>query len=363
MSVAIYYIGFVFLSVASFLSISREGKRYGHILLMFAAVLMILISGLRDNSPDQNSYRNIFYKVAPLDEVLVGNHNYHEVYGEWGYLFLNSLIKLFSNSDVVLFLTLALLTIGMVTYVCRRISPYPLISLLCYYSWFYYSNLGALRHALASSFILMGVFLLAKNRKLLATPFYLSAVFVHQVSISAAMLWFSGFLARWRLFITFLVLFAIVISLMGGMGEKLLSVILPFMSENVKDKLLFYSQSDMWGTETGMFRGVIIKQLAISSVCLFYMKTLKNKFDCFSVVFGSYIIGLLILLLFQDFKIVADRFSNVFSISEIILIPMLLSLIPGKEKIIALGLLMIVLFYQVYRLVGEQFYPYKFIFL
>ncbi len=362
MSSAIYYIVFVFLCLLSLISISRGGKKYNQVSLISSTVLLVLFSGLRDGSPDQASYRNIFNDVAPLDEVLVGNHNYNEVYGEWGYLFLNSFIKFFSNSDVVLFLVLALLTIGIMSYVCRRISPYPLISILCYYSWFYYSNLGALRHALASSIILLAIFLLARNKKLLAGLFYLSSIFVHQVSISAAMLWFSRFISRWRLFIVILVLIAIVISLMGGLGQKLLFIIIAFTSENVESKLLFYVQSDKWGAEAGIFRGVVIKQLAIISVCLIYLKTLNNKFYYFPVVFGFYIVGFLMLLLFQDFKVVADRVSNIFAIGEIILIPMMFSLIAGEGKIIAFFMLTLMLFYQVYRLAGDQFYPYQFIF-
>ena len=362
MSSEIYYIVFVVLSVVALFSISREGRKYSNILLIFVSVFMILLAGLRDDSPDQQAYRNIFNKVVPIDEVLIGNHNYHDVYGDWGYLFLNSLIKYFSDRDIVLFLVLASLIVGMVVYTCRRISPYPLVSLLCYYSWFYYSNLGALRHALATSLILMMVLMLAQNRKILAMPLYSAAVFTHKASIAAVMLWMSHFVTKWRQLLILTILVAVVISINGGIGTKVLEAIIPFVSDGMKDKFSFYAQSETWGANAGILRGVVVKQLLIILMCFIYINPLKDKFPAFPVLFGSYVISILIVLLLQDLKIFADRFSNVFAISEIILIPMLLSLFSGKEKIIAFCFLSIMLLYQVYLLMGNEFYPYKFVF-
>jgi hypothetical protein len=363
MSLSIYYIGFVLFSIFAVLSITREGKKYNHFSLIFVSSIMILFAGLRDGSPDQKDYRNIFYNVASLDEVIIGNDNYHEIHGEWGYLFLNSLIKFFFNNDVILFLLLALLTIGIVAYSCRRLSPYPLVSMLCYYSWFYYSNLGGLRQALATSLFLLMILMFSKNQKILATSVYLVSGFVHKVGLSAILIGLAHIVVKWRILLVLTLLTSIVISVTGVINKSNLDLILPFISDELGKRLLFYADSELWGKAEGVLRGSVLKQSGIILISYIYRDTLKNKFPVFPTLFYTYVIGFMIIILFQDFKIIADRLSNVFTIAEIILIPMLLSLISGKEKIIAFCMLIQVLLFQVYKLMGDQLYPYKFVLL
>jgi hypothetical protein len=361
MSLSIYYIWFFILSFFSFVSLTKQGKKYNFIILLTASIFMILFAGLRAGSGDQEAYRAIFFNVAPLDEVLVGSHNYESIYGEWGFLFANSLIKFFFNSDVVMFIIMAFVSIGFVAYSCRRISPYPLVSLLCYYSWFFASNLGPIRHAIASSLILLMIVFLANNKKLFAVTAYFSAVFVHKISALAVFIWISNDVSKMRGLLSLVLVFSIIVSLMGGIAEEIISSIFPFVGDDIKSKLLLYSQMGMGNTRQGLLNGIVIKQLLITSVCLYYMNALRNKFPSFSFVFWAYMISTLTLILFNDFKIISDRVSNIFAISEIIIIPMLISLFSGKDKIIVFLMLSFILFYQMHLLIGNQLYPYKFI--
>ena len=361
MSLAIYYVGFVLLSIAALVSISQEGKRYCAVLLVFVSIALILFAGLRGGSPDQQTYAIYFNAVAPLEDVLIGKHNYDEVYGEWGFLFLSSIIKFFSSNEIIMFIIVAFISVSGVAYSCKCISPYPLISILCYYSWFYYSNMGALRHALSSSLILLLIVAIAKYKNRLAIPILFSAVSIHSVSISAISLWFTRMLLRWRIPLVLLIIIVCFICYRGGIGIELSTKLLPYSNDYLHKKYDFYLQSDLWGVKEAFARGVVIKQLLITSVFICYFEKFKKRFPEFPVVFGAYLISTIILLLFIDFKILSNRVSNLLAISEIILIPMLFSLIPKREKIAVFFILVPILFFQFNKLVGVQFYPYKFV--
>lgn len=363
LEISIYYIIFFLLSVIALLSLTIQVKKYNSLLLVVVSVFLALFAGLRESSPDQGGYQYFFHTVASLADVITGNHNYDENYVEWGYKFLLSVIKFFTDNDIIMFVVIACLSVGGIAYSCRRISPYPLVSVLCYYSWMYYSNLGAIRHALAASLILLMIVALAMNKKIFSVPIYLSAVFVHQVSASAAMLWFVKIITKWRFVIIFLLLGAIVIALKGGIALTSVSLFFQFFDANLQHKLLFYIQDPRFGAEDTFARGVVLKQLLICLFCLFYIRTLNKKFSAFPIVFGAYICSLLILLLFLDIRIINNRISNTFAISEIILIPMILSLFSGRKKVFAFSVLAFFLLFQVYLLVGNQFYPYQFVLL
>ncbi len=360
LEISIYYIIFILLSVIALLSLTIQGKKYNFVLLVTVSVLLALFASLRDGSPDQASYRFFFNEVASLGEVLTGKHNYDENYIEWGFKFLLSVIKFFTENDIVMFVVLASLAVGGVAYSCRRISPYPLVSILCYFSWFYYSNLGAMRHALASSIILLMIVALAKNKKILSMPIFLSAVSIHRVAASAVALWFINIIIRWRFLVALLLLIAICISYQEGIGHYVVSIIFPFVGDSLQVRLQHYSLDDRWGDSDAFVRGIMLKHLLISLLCLFYFRTLKNKFSAFPMAFGAYAVSFFMLLLFRDFNFLNSRISNTFTISEIILIPMILSLFAGREKIFAFFVLVFFLLWQVNLLVlGYQFYPYK----
>ena len=84
-----------------------------------------------------------------------------------------------------------------------------------------------------------------------------------------------------------------------------------------------------------------------------------RKFPAFPILLCAYAFSTFILFAFVDFRIVSNRMSNLLAIAEIVLIPMLFSLLPRRYKLSAFTLLLIGLAYQVHRGVGDQFYPYK----
>ena len=361
MSLAIYFIIFLFLSFITLISISQEGRKYELILLIAVSFLLICFAGLREGSPDQGSYSMFFHKVADLEGVLTGNNNYQKVYGEWGFLFSLSFVKYFTEDPMYFFLAIAFFSVGIVAYACRRVSPYPLFSILCYYSWFYYSNLGAIRHAVSSALVLLLITFVAQNRKSLSFPVYLSSVSYHSASISGALVWFTKLVNRRSALLFFLFVILGLSIFVDEIAKKLVQYMIPFLGDYFGGKLTFYLNSDLWNVEESIARGVVIKGAALVLVCFYFKDTLVKKFSAFPVVYGTYVFGIFTLLLFIDMKIISNRISNLLSIGEIVLIPMLFSLVPAREKTLVFLLVLSLLFFQFNMLVGHEYYPYRFL--
>ena len=361
MPFTIYHFGFLLISFLGLFTIFKEGKKYNYVLLVLVTGVMILFAGLRENSPDQISYSNIFQKSASITEIIFGNFNYENLYGEWGFLFLCSLIKTFTSNDIIFFVIFASLVVFFIAKSCRILSPYPLISILCYYSWFYSSNFGSLRHALSSALILFFISALAYGQKKIAAASLISTMFIHTASIPSFILYFYKILIRWRVLMVSFFIFSFFIALSGGVAKDTINLLIPYVNDYYRGKFEYYLQSNMWGIQEGLGRGVVIKQTLIIVFGFIYLDILKNKFHSFSILYVAYILSTLILLLFVDLKIVSNRLSNLLSVSEIILIPMLLSLVPDKQKVLIYIPLFLALLYQMNLQIGIQYYPYEFV--
>ena len=57
---SIYFIVFVILATLSAITIDQRGKKYTDLSLLFSFVILVLLAGLREGSPDQLSYAYIF---------------------------------------------------------------------------------------------------------------------------------------------------------------------------------------------------------------------------------------------------------------------------------------------------------------
>ena len=344
------------------ISITSEGKRYSLPLLVTVAIFLALFAGLNTDYPDLWAYRVFFEEVSPIGDVLTGQHNFREIYGvEWGFLVINSLIKFFFDTDIAMFVVIALITVLSVAYVCRNLSPYPVFSMLCYYSWTFYSTLGGLRHALASAAVMLMVLFICQRKQLFAVPTYFASASFHRSGAAAAAAWFMVPIARHRMLFLSLITLVIGISIAGGIGHMLADTILPFTGGRLHTKLSRYSEAQRFSRGLSLLSGSVMKQVLLTTVCLYYFETLKKKFSSFPVVFGAYALSFVFFFLLRDFAILGNRVSHLFIVFEIILIPMVFSLFSRDEKILLFLFISVCLYYQFSQLVGTVIHPYTFV--
>jgi hypothetical protein len=366
-----YFVVFIFLAMLSLITADRRGKKYTDISLFLSFVVLSLLSGLRDSSPDQASYALIFREIPSLIELVIGGRNYEAFSMEWGFLFLLSVIKTFTSSETVMFVSLSCLTVGGVVYACKKLSPYPVLSVLIYFSWFYYSNLGALRHALLSSVLILAIVFVVNNKFFKLWFAYISSIFIHKIGLFSSFLYLVNKKRFTSKIYFLLLLFSLLIAINGGLFFFAYDLIYNYLPESWQEKVYLYvtfsangSFDTNFGGQESIFRGSTVKHSLIVAFALIYFKALESKFfDKFSITFGVYVFSLIFMFLFLDFKIATDRISNYLAISEIIIIPMLITLFSVNDRPMVFFTIILGLLYQVYRLVGNQLYPYKFILL
>ena len=374
-----YFPIFIIIAIFSLVTASVRGGKYTNIFLFISFVILTLLAGLRDFSPDQITYTVIFKETRSIfdliayginyDDIIIYNRNNEaiEVEVEWGFLFLLSIIKTLTSNETVMFLLLASINVGIVVYACKKLSPYPVLSVLIYYSWFFYSNLGALRHSLITSLLLLAIVFMANNKLFKTWILFIASASIHKVGLFVVIVHLIKKIKPKLGRHLFILSLSFVIAVFGGLFYALFDLLYNYLPESWKHKMYLYTYFSSNGTfatnfagKESIIKGTTIKQLFIVLTSMAYYPILRDKFnDKFNIVFGVYLSSIVLLFLFIDFKLVSDRVSTYLAVSEIILIPMLLSIVSLRERGLILFVTLVVLFMQIYMLYGNQLYVYK----
>jgi len=356
---SIYFIIFLWLATLSLLSITVEAKKYTPFLLFISFLILVLLAGLRAHSPDQPSYNRIFMYSLSIFEIIEYGNNFDDFpWIQKGFLALYSLIKTFTNSVVVMSFVIATLTIGTVTYSVNRLSPYPVVSMLVYFSWFYYFNLGSLRHSIISAFLLLLAVFIFNSKYIKSFILILISGGMHSVAYTSIVLFFGRFKIKKYLYI-FTLIISIVIAISGGIVYLGLSKFAYLLPELTQIKIRRYIGFGIFSISNPIISGLTVKSVFLIGITIFNMDILYKKFDAFPIILFGYAVSVFTFFLFIDFKIIADRTSHFYSIFEIILIPMLLSIIRKEDRLFAFFILGCFLSYQLTLLYGEELYLYK----
>ena len=362
MFLSVYFFIFLILALFSMLSISKEGVKYTKFYMLFSFVILVFFAGLRAGSPDQATYALFFNESRSLFDLVEHGSNYGALGMQWGFLFLLSIIKTLTSNQTVMFLLLAFINVGMIFYACKKISPYPMLSILLYYSWFYYANLGALRHAMLSGMVMLTIVFVVNSKKFKSLLSYLYTIAVHKVGIFVLSVYFVKKLKLREYSYSGILFVSILIAFSGGVAYLMIEWLYLFLPGSWQDKIDAHIALGRFSGKENVLRGTTIKQLAILTVSILYFHSLHKRYsEKFNIIFGTYFFSTVYLLLFLDFKIIGDRVSNFLSITEIILIPMLLSIVTTRERFFVFSLIVGVMLFQVYRLYGNQFYLYEII--
>ena len=368
----------------SLITIDKRGKKYTNLSLFISFVILVLLAGLREGSPDQLTYVYIFRNTQSLFSYLVnGAQDEFFRYGfelpdvmgvngygygiEFGFIILVSVIKSVTANETIFFIMLAGMIIGPVVYASKRLSPYPLLSILIYFSWQFYFNLGALRHAMVSSLLILAVVFVVNNKFFKTWAIYITSVFIHKVSIFMGIVYvFKKLKLNPRTYIAILMI-SFGIGIFGGIFFSSFKLLSNYLPQVWNEKFYLYQALSKSGGFTTNFagsesilKGYTIKHLTLIFVSLLYFSALRLKFgNKFDIIFGLYISSIFVMLVLLDFKIGSDRVSNYLSISEIILIPMILSIFVKRERIFILIFILSLMFIQLTMLYGNQLYYYK----
>jgi hypothetical protein len=364
---SVYFIVYVILIILSLITIDQRGKKYTNISLFISFVILVLLAGLREASPDQKTYALAFQNSQPVYSMLLHGVKEQSSHIETGFMVLLSVIKMVTVDETLMFIILASIIVGPVVYASKRLSPYPVLSILIYFCWFYYSNLGALRHALVSSLLLLSVVFVVNNKFFKTWALYIIPVLIQKVGLFIGILYLIKRLKpKARTYFAILII-SLSIAIFGGIFVLIFELFSDYLPVNWSEKFYLYmalSESRAFDTNFGgsesILKGSAIKPLFVVLISLLYFSALRLKFrNKFDIIFGLYISSIFIMFIFIDFKIVSDRVSNYLAISEIILLPMILSIVAMRDRIFILFAVFSFMMIQLSLLYGNQLYLYK----
>lgn len=319
-----YFITFALLTLAALTQFTTELKRYKLWFAIVAAIYLILFAGLRAMGVgrDDLNYYDMFIAQAPnLYDWVFGGFVYHfsDLYMEPGYVFVNAVVKTFTSNYIFLFLTAALISIGITIYNYYRYSTYVLLSILLYFVHTYlYRDMNQVRAGIAAA---IGLFLIAQihNREHLKSygTLLLSGLF-HVASLSLVIPYVMSFFRTTRKKVIVLYLLSLSLGIIG-IG-RILVKLLP-TSGFLFVKIADYASDQSYGAALKLYDPTNLKNLCVLLIVLIYWDRLKAIIPYFETFVLFLAVSASWRLAFSDLGIIAGRVATFFDIVEVIVIP------------------------------------------
>lgn len=351
-----YYCIFCVLSLLCILDCVKMKKGQKYTLYIGVYFLLALFAGLRLTSPDYEAYE-IYFKLlnagpgVDASEIAI-------VATDRGYVLINKFLGLFTDEPVLLFLTMAFLSVGINLSCYKKYTPYFFTAILFYFvHTFVGREMMQIRAGLACAICLYSIrFVICRNFK-----FFLLVVLVAAMIHLAALVFVGTYLLvkinLSRKVWIYLIVFSLAIGLTVPLGQFL--KMLPYVEG--LERIQNYSQWEGFNQTLGVFSNpTIIKQLVISLFCLFYFDKLNKTVYGFKEFLNIYLFSLCWLIVWNDFGIIAARIATYFSISEVLLLASLFNLFQYRSKfvyaVIACTFAFLIMFLNIYT---GRFFEYQ----
>lgn len=339
--------------------------------------ILVLFAGFRSTEfGDYCSYVYVHLDSPNLLQYLpiIGEYRFHHEY-IFSIIFI-FFTKIFIDHPIFMFLSTAIVSIGIHFFCFKKMSPYFFLSVLIYFSHNYmFKELAQIRAGVAGSFILLSLYFLANNKNfkhllLIGTGslFHLSAIVTYIGYI------FYKFNFKKIIFIllmiiaiisTFFLLHLLIFQFLEyfDLLPYRFYVYLNEAGVITKDYDIPPPQMTVNNQDIGIFANLTtVKYFLVSIVSIFLYERLDKAFKYFRVIFSFYFIGLLWIIVFNDFSILATRISSMFTIGEAILIPMFIHIFIPKQltKIVVCFVAAFIFIYNIHYNIGVPDYPFSF---
>lgn len=319
-----YWILFLFISVLTLLDYLKLKVIEKNYVLFIVAAVLIFFSGLRGSiDNDYDNYREIYTSLSytPLHDVINASPGDTAFNVEPLYRVANKVLSIIFGYYQWIFIACACASVGLNVYVYSKLSPYPFISVLLYVAHTYLlRDMMQIRAGVACGLCLLSILYLKKNRSLIFLLLIITATMVHGAAITFLLIYIVYKMDLKKRSLVFLLIISVIIGFIFPFG-KLLTIILP--QSDIFYKIQGYS-SGVYSESLGMTNITLLKQVLIASICLYNYSRLEKDFKYFKILFVSYLISTCWLSIFNDFGIIGGRIGTYFSVTEVILIPIII---------------------------------------
>ena len=298
----------------------KENKVKPYKLIIFIVIVIILIvfAGLRYYiGLDYSMYSTMYYQIMDGQKIAL----------EPGYVYANKIFVQYFRTPTMLFLLFSLLTVGFKAIVIKKSTNKIFFALFIAVSlYFFIGTMGQIRSALAQSIDLVALYFFIKDKKIIAFVLMIIAIAFHV----SAIIFLAIFILGARKNNTIFTIVLLVAAAIGGyyFNLKGIGIFSKEMFGFIGSKIYNYTNMDVQkiGFSFSMMFDFIV--IAFGLIMKEVYKLNNRKFN---ILFNTYILGTISLLLFNNYLVIGIRLSNYFKLSLILLLPYLISKIKSKK--------------------------------
>ncbi len=330
-----YFIVFAILVGLSVFEIFEADKKYKFWAAIAAVVLILLFAGFRnpDTSDDGAKYVSTFLEVPDVFTWLTGNYHYSYSYLQMEplYILLGSVIRLFTNDYVWLFLIIAAIAVLGNAYNYFKYSPYVMLTLILYFSHsFLYKEMVSIRTGLASAIAIFSIDYIYRKKLSKFCGVMAAASLIHIAAAPLSFCYLFNYTEFRKKTLYIILGSAVVVGFIGV--SPLLIQYLPNSGE-ISRKILEYYESERYGMALGPFDITNVKLLFFSIILIYFMDSLQSRCPQYKIMLYIYLAGTVWRIVFNDFGIFAARIATFFTITEVILLPYLVIALKQKKLV------------------------------
>jgi len=326
------------------------------VIFWFLVVTLILFAGLRRVGADFENYE-IIYDVLAEDSSW---SDWRVITLEPGFKSLMVMLK-YTNFQFSL-LVCAFLGVTLKAKFISKYSPYPILSLVIYFSsLFIIKEMGQIRNGIAMGIVLWSFDALIQQKKTRFLFLTFLAILFHWSAFCVLPLFFFGDkkIPTSAYVFSILAIFFMILFNLTSVISNLISFV-PI--EAITSKADSYLSGDSEFAERLGLNSTFLFLVMIMSIMLLYRHRLNSKFPKFDLILNVYILGIFYFGFFNAVSEFALRLNVYFRMLDIIILPLIVSLF-GPRKIIIAILLCVNSLWTLNKYsqspLGKFFFPYK----
>lgn len=345
-----------------FFSIFPNKKKEVKVFYCFL-LFLFLFAGFRQGiGPDYESYLiEIYRKIPSFKELILDFSKLRQIYGEYLFLIFNVFLKSIGVTERYYYCIFAAINIFLLKKILReRLNKNILIALLTYLSFYFLrESMGQIRQGISTLICLYSIkYIEIKNFKKFLISILISTFIQSSALIFIPAYYLYGKKKSKRIMVLFLIISLVIYEI------KLLPIILLNVGTLLPNPIFSKIKSTLtiskFGVDPGFSKMYIMN--IVVYISLLFIRGKKNN-NIYSYC-NLYCFGILIYFIFLNIAIYASRFSEVYMIISILLVPLLIDFKVKKNSnkyiIIVLYVLFLSLFYMKEILDGKDLYlPYK----
>nr|WP_294900911.1 EpsG family protein [uncultured Pedobacter sp.] len=323
----LYFAIFFLLAFFSFFEIINSNKKLTHLFYGVFCLVFFVMSFIRfEVGTDWDNYYNFFKNIGSVD---LATDSF-----EFGFGLINKWVSYFTNEYSILLFVLGAILFSFQSFAIKRMSPYPLISLLFLWST-QFANILFVRQWIAIAILFFSIKYIERNRFVYFVFFVLLACLFHRTSFFFILAWWV-YKNNWSIKTKLIILLLSILASAAIMN--ILQLLSGSMGGILQAKLSFYLDKDYnkEANEELSLVKIIIRGFAnkflILGIGFYILHKASYKIDKFKGYLNLYWFGAVVYFCVISISVVFVRLSYAFDMLQIVLVPYFLQYFTDKRS-------------------------------